>query len=224
MLEKILTTTKSAESFKHCMIGVSLFNGYFKDAVILKLIKWAMNEFESFHLFLATTPTTYTFQAFGYSEEQAKSRMMKQARWMRNKLVRVLLEANIQNPDHHIIDGFYLEANEAFSSLYSQHMDLYNSNKNYKDDCIQTSQCCYEDSMYHYGNKSREAFDVITASQYIVWEMPVICKTTEILNVESSLFCYHRPMHMLHKVFTFKAEFSFLTDSRNGFGLLKELK
>jgi cyclo(L-tyrosyl-L-tyrosyl) synthase len=223
MIEKILTINPVSASFGHCMLGVSPFNGYFKDYVLYELFKWANSNFDSFHVFFPDIPTTYTFRAFGYSEQKAIEKMHKQSRWMRNKIIRMLVAVNIQNPEKCIIDGRYLTNNNVFNRLYSLQSSLYKNSANFKEICVSTTTSCYEKSLYNYGGKQHLQFDPEISANYIVWELPVICKTTEILNIPNSVFCYHQSMQMVENIFTKESEFSFITDDSNAYGLLKEI-
>ncbi len=205
------------------MLGVSLFNGYFKDATLYKMACWAMQNLPTFHFFVADTPTVHTFEAFGYTPEKARQKMQAQSRYVKNKLFRVLEAVRVKDPTQHIIDGAWLGENATFSKLHQHHTELYEHYGLFKDACLQTSQQYYQDSSHQYVKEQNATFDATIASKYIVWELPVICKTTEILNVDSSLFCYHKPMPILQQIFGLENELSLLTDEGNGFGLLKEV-
>jgi cyclo(L-tyrosyl-L-tyrosyl) synthase len=223
MIRKILTINPDIKEFEHALIGVSLHNSYFKPFILYELIKSAKRNFKSFHVFLCDTPTVYTFQALGYTKEKSQKKTDRQARWMKNKIREALIMAGIEQTDEYIIDGERLEKNECFKLIYNYYKFLFKNNSYFREICIKTSQKCYDETLSEFGGKSHKQFNVEEAAKYIVWELSLITQSAEILNVGSSLFCYHKELYFAEHIFKFYRQFSHLTSERNGFGLENEI-
>ncbi|MFJ9011657.1 tRNA-dependent cyclodipeptide synthase [Streptomyces canus] len=89
----------------HACVGISPFNSYFSAARIAALTHWALASFEQVHFFVPDTAAAHTLEALGYSPERAAWKARRQGQYVRNKIVRALIEAGADAPENRLLDG-----------------------------------------------------------------------------------------------------------------------
>jgi cyclo(L-tyrosyl-L-tyrosyl) synthase len=201
MIQKLYSKGLQIEQIKHAMIGVSPFNGYFKEEILIKLIAWASQNFERFNLFIPDAPVVYTLKALGYSESDAQRKMLKQSRWMKNKMIRALHSAGYPDAEKYIFDWQRLSLNSWFVRQYDGIKMRFKVDESFKRLCMDTSLECYKHAVSINNGKLGELGNLELAAQYLLCEIPFMTATPSILGVESSVFCYHHDFKLLEKLY-----------------------
>lgn len=185
---------------EHALLGISPFNSYFSEEMIVQWIQWAKNTFSSFQIFIPDTLPIYTFLALGYDESKARNKAKKQAAYLKNKILRALGRCKIEGTDASqlIIDMKFLESNPTYIELKEQCYDLYHQNATFQNECDQCTGWVLTGHTikdFHQSNQN-------TAVHYILNEMPLFIDTPSIVGVESSLFVYHQTPELINFLYT----------------------
>jgi cyclo(L-tyrosyl-L-tyrosyl) synthase len=193
---------------KHILIGISPFNSYFSEERIFRLTEWAFKNFESVHLFIPDFISSYTLQAIGYEKQDAERKTKRQDCYLRNKAAKAL--SRLGKSEDTIVTISALLSNVRYQEVYNHCLSMFDTNKEFKDACIQTA---------HHILSLSEKVDEITeekiniAVKYFLHEFPLFIKTSYILQVKSSVFAYNKPPDFLIEIFNK----GIMIDERQGF-------
>jgi cyclo(L-tyrosyl-L-tyrosyl) synthase len=179
----------SFEAREHICIGISPFNSLFSEQYIGSLVKWSLEHFKSFHLFIPDEPTFYTLQALGYSELECRRKMKKQLNWLRNKLNKALEANGVNKTAQHILDWEILSKNKIFREQLDEVYALFDADQAFRDECVRASRWVLQNKM---DEKDITDKILLKAVKYFLSEIPLFAATNEIVGTRTSLFCYHQ--------------------------------
>jgi cyclo(L-tyrosyl-L-tyrosyl) synthase len=181
MCEKIL------KEREHVLIGISPFNSYYSEENIEKLVIWGHTRFKNFHVFVPDTLPYSNFLAIGYPHNKALTKTKRQARYLLNKVNRVLLKLTSSTiTDDKIITISKVSQNMAYCGLYNACLEKYTHDMDFKKTCQAASSMLLKS---YTSNVTEQMLDV--ASKYLLGELPFYIDTPGILGVKTSLFVYH---------------------------------
>ncbi|RSM64862.1 tRNA-dependent cyclodipeptide synthase [Kibdelosporangium aridum] len=172
---------------KHMLFGVSLFNSFFSQTRLRELASWALVRFDSVHFLVADRPSTHTLVALGYSPQRAAAKVSQEARMVRNRVQRALIDAGASDPDTHLLGWCDLEQNPGYLKLRDLVRTAFDNDERFRASCLAVSRAY----LTHRG-ESPTVQQVITASEYFLNELPIGMDTPSILGVSESLCAYHR--------------------------------
>ena len=206
----------------HACIGISPFNSYFSETTIRSLAYWADQNFKSFSIFIPDKPTVYTLNALGYSIEKSIKQSNKQCRYLKNKIKKALLalEKTSVEIEAIILDGDKLETNSQFQSTYEEIVWNFENDPHFRTDCLEASKWVLETKIKDKRQLTESALQ--TAVKYFLYEIPIFINTANIVQKESSLFCYHQAPNFLKKMY--ECRFNLKPESNQGFAELFEFK
>lgn len=206
----------------HACLGISPFNSYFSESTIKNLANWADQNFDSFSIFIPDKPTVYTLNALGYSIQKSIKQSNKQCRYLKNKIKKALLsiEKTEEEINAIILDGEKLENNKRFQNMYDKIVWNFENDSTFRSDCLEASKWVLETKIKDDSQLTEEALQ--TAVKYFLYEIPIFIDTANIVNKESSLFCYHQAPSFLKKMY--ECGFNLKPQSNQGFAELFEFK
>lgn len=178
------------EQREHAVIGVSPFNSYFNAENLSNLFNWALNSFKNVSIFIPTEISIYTLQAVGYSKERAAYKTKRQDAYLKNKVVKALIEQGISQNlvEDKIITTNTLLNNPNYELLYNNCLQEFKNNEAFRQDCLATSRWVLSNyKTLHQNNED----SLNIAVKYFLYEFPLFINTPAILNVASSTFIYH---------------------------------
>ncbi|ASU81838.1 tRNA-dependent cyclodipeptide synthase [Nocardiopsis gilva YIM 90087] len=184
----------------HACLGISPFNGYFTTGRIRDLAAWALNRFESMHLYMPDGPTATTLAALGYAPARAAAKARSQCRYLRNKMVRALDDLGVPAPEELILDSAALADNTRYQELLNDAHALFDHDSEFRRSCLEAARWVLHGRIAP-DEMSQERLR--TAVPYLLAELPLFSHTPEIVDVSVSVFCYHRPPefveHLVHR-------------------------
>lgn len=206
----------------HACLGISPFNSYFSESTIKNLAQWADQNFKSFSIFIPDKPTVYTLNALGYSLEKSIKQSNKQCRYLKNKIKKALLaiEKTQEEIETIILDGEKLDNNLQFQNTYNKIVWNFENDAVFRADCLEASKWVLSTRAKDKNQLTEGALQ--TAVKYFLYEIPIFIDSANIVNQESSLFCYHQAPNFLKKMY--ECGFDLKPESNQGFAELFEFK
>ena len=203
---------------EHVCIGISPFNSLFSEDYIGDLIKWAKENFQTFHLFLPDEPTFYTLEALGYEPSECRKKMKKQLNWLRNKINKALAANGLDSSkDIYLLDWNFLSANKTFNDELDKVYQLF-------DACPEFRSLCLEASRWVLQSRGDETLiteqSLLIAVKYFLSEIPLFSSTNKIVGKETSLFCYHQSIKFHEKLY--EKALRYKPHSGQGYGVINE--
>jgi cyclo(L-tyrosyl-L-tyrosyl) synthase len=183
----------------HACVGISPFNSYFSAERIAALTRWALASFERVHFFVPDTAAAHTLEALGYSPERAAWKARRQGQYVRNKIVRALVEAGADAPEDRLLDGQALASSTAYRELLGRVEQCFCADPDFLQACLGASAWTLERRLPEGEVPTPEQLRL--AVRYFLAEMPLFLDTPRIANVTSSVFCYHQVPHFLDELF-----------------------
>ena len=177
---------------QHGLIGVSPFNGYFNESILMKLISFSIKTFNKINIFVPDTLSVFTLMALGYTKKESEYKTQRQDRYLQNKVIRVLQKLGFDEykAKEMIITFTCLSSNKDYRNIFNDCLNKFRDCQDFRAGCLSTST-------WVLGNNLRTTIlednrDVI-AVEYFLRELPLFLDTPKILNVETSVFIYHKP-------------------------------
>lgn len=183
--------SKLLQDKEHALIGISPFNSYYSEKRIADLIKWGMNNFKDFHLFVPDTLPIFNFLSLGYSEGKAKSKSKHQWNYLKSKISKAFMANGFgEYPASKVItinDTEPLSNNEIYKDIHEKCLYRYRNDQAFKEKCLKASESIFSNPL----DPTKNNINFEIAVQYILGELPIALDTPKILGVKSSLFIYH---------------------------------
>lgn len=199
---------------EHICFGISPFNSYFTEEVILKLAQWGKKEFRDLHFFVPDLPAAYTLEALGYSSQKAQLKAKKQGQYIKNKIYRALKWLSIPEGEtfEMILDWDKLLKHSQYIQLYDQAQSCFESDPQFKAECLRASRWVLEK---HVPAHQMTAESLLQAVKYFLTELPLFANTASILKKKASVFCYYQSIPFLENLY--QNHYSFSVAPNQGF-------
>lgn len=168
---------------KHAVLGISPQNGYYTKEKIYNLIKWANYYFEQVVILPGEGASYYNFLSRGYSEKRAHEKCKEQDRLIGNRILNALEDLNLKEKikilkEKDLFENpIYLKHHQKYTKLLEKDEDF----RNYLKKTIHLLKCI----------NNRPILDWKIATQYFLYELPVLLNSPSIFQVKSSCFIYH---------------------------------
>jgi cyclo(L-tyrosyl-L-tyrosyl) synthase len=184
----------------HALIGVSPFNSYFNEPNLIKLIEWALSTFENTTIFIPDQLSTFTLLALGYSEKRAAYKVHRQDTYLNNKVIRAFKAIGFEQISaEKMIKSFTeISENNQYKKIYEECLAQFDQCEKFRNGCMSTSSWILQSYSKHHKIESAETN---VAVKYFLKELPLFLDTPSILNVESSLFVYHKIPFFLQSLY-----------------------
>jgi cyclo(L-tyrosyl-L-tyrosyl) synthase len=183
---------------EHACIGISPFNSLFTEDYISSLIKWSLENFENFHLFIPDEPTFYTLEALGYDANDCRRKMKKQLNWLKNKIDKALEANDVRSKESHVLNWETLSSNPIFKRELDKSFGLFDSNEQFRKECILSSRWVLQNKIEE---KDITDTKLLKAVKYFLSEIPLFAATNDIVGTKTSLFCYHQSIAFHEKLY-----------------------
>jgi cyclo(L-tyrosyl-L-tyrosyl) synthase len=210
------------EKRDHCCFGISPFNSYFSEEKITELARWGLREFKSMHFFVPDIPAVYTLEAQGYSREKAEWKARRQAQYLKNKIRRSL--SNLSISDNHanemIVDWERLSPNATYTALLDEVTELFEVDEKFQRECLEASLWVMNQKVDDTNALTDDKLRL--AVKYFLTEIPLFAATAKILEVPTSVFCYHQRVGFLERFY--QGSLSYKPQVSQGFVILKPVK
>lgn len=184
----------------YALIGVSPFNGYFTQENLERLFAWAMEVFLNVEVFIPNEISAYTFQALGYPDAKARRKTKRQDSYLKNKVIKAL-EANgltTSQAQEKIILLSDLKDNENYLTLYSDCLEFFKTDEDFRKGCLSTSKWVIAGKE---GNVPIGDEALFLAAQYFLAELPLFLDSPRIFNKDSCVFVYKDMPEFLREIY-----------------------
>lgn len=214
--EKILSEGRFA------VVGVSPFNSYFSVENIMKMIKYAAENFEECMVFIPDKISIYTLEALGYPETEARQKTRRQDNYLKNKTqVALKVIAEHHNANVSILLLSEMLKNERYTEAYKSCIKEFDTNEEFREGCIDTSRWVIEAANHNKKNAVINRDVLMKAVKYFLYEFPILTNSAKIQNKESCMFIYTSTPKFLKQIYNNRCE-SKLVDQKQGYGVFSE--
>lgn len=189
------------EKKEHACFGISPFNSYFSEDRIRTLALWGTQHFESMHFFVPDIPSAFTLQALGYDSEKASWKARRQCQYLINKIEKALCSIGFSPSEAKsmLLTWQKLSATKRYNEIFENVQALFTSDSEFKLQCLEASRWVLERRVADTSVLSKEALTL--AAQYLLTEIPLFIDTSSIMNVSSSVFCYHQRVAFIEDIY-----------------------
>ncbi|MFK8906027.1 tRNA-dependent cyclodipeptide synthase [Streptomyces sp. YS-3] len=174
----------------HVLIGVSPGNSYFSAERIAGLVRWARARFDRVDLVYADRHVDRMFTTLGYDDEHARRRAAKELKAVRRRIARGVEEAGPGGlpVGVHALSEF--EGNPVYDLLHRRVRHFLATDREFRTGCEEMA------AAFLAGKAGGRVSQAQTAAclDYIAAELPFFLDTPGILQVPSSVSCYHAPI------------------------------
>lgn len=168
----------------YAFIPMSSFNSYFSQSNMEILFTWAVDNFNSFQIFIMNSASIYNLLAIGYSEANAKKKVKKHDNNLINKVITSL--QNIGFSKHEAKDKILLLSdisnNDMYIKMHCKYCNLFNDNVVFRNICLDAATSVLL--------KKKINGNAVVAANYILAELPLLENIPSILNIESCVLVY----------------------------------
>ncbi len=174
------------------VLGISPFNSYFSEQVILEIAEWASAVARDYYLYIPDGPTIFTLQAKGYEENKARRKSRRQNNYLKNKIYRALGKLGQTDKEiaKRLLNSKRLDTDSAYQRILAQLHDLWQRDKSFKQGCVSTARWVLQNQQRQQMAWSNASLEL--AAQYFLAELPLFLRAPEIINSSSAVFCYHQ--------------------------------
>lgn len=179
---------------EHVLVGISPCNSYYTKIRIEQILIWVLAQgFKNFHFYTGDEMWFYNYQAFGYSAQEARTKMQEKNKQLLAKL-RPLLQ-KYQISEDRIIYFDTLIQNENYRKYRAEYEKLIIEDQFF----FQTISALVQ----HLKNTGQRK-DLLYphfAYQAIALELPLILRFPNLFHCDSSLFIYHQNNSMYEYIY-----------------------
>lgn len=183
------------------IVGMSPGNSYFRQEVITKLLKFAVQEYKNIEIFIPDIPAIATYVALGYPENIARrEKAIPQGNAFRNRIRKAIDQENININNISIFDWKKenIENNPEYKNQYDYLKNLYIKNDDFKKDINEaTSQVLFDNP---FKKKTITESDIEIGTHYIISEFAFMLFLPFYKKEYSSfIYGYHKPWPVWEK-------------------------
>ena len=211
--ERVLTKQE------HALIGISPFNSYFSEQRINYIYRWAKKNFAHVHLYVPDEPTFFTLKALGYDDSKAKKKARRQCNYLRNKIFRALSTEGLSEAEARklLIEHQVLNDNLNYQKCLSECHQRFEQDGEFRQGCLESSKWVLSNQLED-GVEPSEEMQLI-AVNYFLAELPLFLWGSDILKMDSTVFCYQQCPEFLRKLFSDRS--IEMLDERHGFAVIQ---
>lgn len=187
------------------LVAISPFNSYFSSEKISEILEWTNDNYEDFAIFFPDEISKYNLIALGYDDIKACQKVLKQDKYMFNKIDKVLAEFLQQHvkTEVNIYTITNLMNNNIYQDLYTKYLKLFYNDKEFREGCFQVSRDYLSGHFRKRGleiNEYQYMVAMDSAVKYFVSELPVMMNMANILQIKSCDYIYHDTPEFLKKI------------------------
>ncbi|XVQ14261.1 tRNA-dependent cyclodipeptide synthase [Spirillospora sp. CA-255316] len=188
------------ERGEHILIGVSPGNSYFSRERLAALLEWAGRRFAAIDVLYIDLHLDTMYIASGDTPQKARSRATRAIRDTRRR-IRGALQTTTHTSSRIRVHALSECVGFPAYQAVRQHIDQeVRSNEQLQKVCDEHVRCIINSRTSHV-TPTEEAAMHQAGLAYLYAEMPFLCNTPDILNVPSSLSCYHAFMPVVAAIY-----------------------
>ena len=174
------------------ILGVSLYNSYFKDENLQKLIMWASGYSTKIYIMIPDTPSIHTRVACGKTPAEARRDTHAKAQNLEIRCKRIMQMLGVSAE---IIRWSILENNKMYADALANNKQLYEYKQVFRNEARETTRQVLQDKQ---ASVPESSIDI--GVRFLLEELSFIGYSPGILGVEKTAYVYHRPTHILHNM------------------------
>jgi tRNA-dependent cyclodipeptide synthase len=182
---------------EHALVGVSALNGYFSQATITEVLRWALKTFSRVDVLLPGSELENTLRGRGHAAGRVRRKARMAINNTRNRVGRALWELGADAGTVTVFSWSDLTANRPYMAMRAMVERLYATDACFRDECLQAVVPVISSSPEE--AVSRERAEI--AVPFLLGELPLVVDTPAILGTRSSVFCYPRPMPLVTRLY-----------------------
>ncbi len=207
IIHKELSKLYPEEKQEFALIGISPANSYYTEKKISEILDWTSKHYNNFAIFIPDIVSSYTLEALGYKDGKLHQKIRKQDNYIINKVKNALLKYQEENKTYgvakvHLLSE--LKHNECYKMLYEAYIKRFYTDKDFMQICLDSSKYVLE-SNTNFTKMHRslpiDEYQQNIAAQYLLCELPALCYTTDLLNVENCDFIYHKLSNLIKQIY-----------------------
>lgn len=179
------------------IVAISPFNSYFSAEKISEIFDWTNEYYEDFDIFFPDEISKYNLEAQGYDLAKVHQKVIKQDKYMMNRINTCLDKFYEKNPHKkniaiHTITN--LKENQLYKDLYQNYLSMFYNNREFRTSCQNVVESYLESNFQRREiviSDFEKDIAVYTASQYLLLELPVMINMADIIKVKSCDYVYH---------------------------------
>ncbi|GHH82197.1 cyclo(L-tyrosyl-L-tyrosyl) synthase [Streptomyces sulfonofaciens] len=185
----------------HVLIGVSPGNGYFSQARLSRLLRWADGVFARVDAIVADSALVHTYRALGATPEQADIQAQRATRQTCRRIARAWQASGAPAERHHVRTLSEFVHHPRYRELLARCEETVESDAAVRSVFRRATESALASQL----RARSSAFDptaptpaqVEEGMRYLMAEMPLVTDTPGILGVPSSVHVYHRMLPLV---------------------------
>ena len=184
----------------HAVIGVSPGNSYFSAQRIIDLARWGVENFREVDLVYTDLYVAEMYEALGYRADDAKRKAVKNLRGVRAKVNGAVETVGPMGGRlrAHAVSEF--RENSAYRKIHGHIRTLLDTDPEFRETCGELVSSFLSSKVLD-GKESTERQREVCL-EYICAEAPLFLDSPAILEVPSSLNCYHQLLPMAELLYS----------------------
>ena len=203
------------------LVAISPFNSYFSSEKILEIFEWVNGHYEDFGIFFPDKISKYNLEAIGYDEAKLHQKVIKQDNHTLNRINSALNIFKEKHPDKTKIPIYtisVLKEIPLYRDLYNHYLNMFYNNKDFRLACQSMVQLFLTNKIPAIDTDDfQSSVATYMASQYLLFEMPVMMSMADIIKVKSCDYVYHDMSSFLKQLSSDKT----IMPANQGFLVLK---
>lgn len=187
---KLILTNFIMGKDEYGLIWMSAGNSYFKEDIVLKLLRFASKHFPNVLILSPDEPAEHTFLALDYEHKVAKRKAKLNANLLQNRAkraVEILTAEGIKTP-FNLIEWKNIIPNKKYQEMLKEINLLYQKNKHFQKDARDVTKNVI-------GNKLKKDLDnekaIDEAVNYLLKELAFVLVSPIIYNASQVTYIYH---------------------------------
>jgi tRNA-dependent cyclodipeptide synthase len=179
---------------------MSAGNSYFKQEIVLELLKFASTHFHDIVIMAPNEPAEHTFLSLGYDKKSAKKKARLNANLLQNRAKRavdILIKEKSKTSFHVIEWTDEIIPNKYYQEMLIKIKKLYKENEQFREDARETTRKVIESKLKE-GLNTEKAIN--EAVNYLLKELSFILASPTIYNASHVTYMYHHNWPIYQKL------------------------
>ncbi|WP_156721951.1 cyclodityrosine synthase [Streptomyces apocyni] len=181
-----------AEEGDHAVIGVSSGNSFFSAQRLHGLARWGMENFHQVDFVYTDLHVADMFEALGYPPDDARRKAVKNLRGVRAKVTNAVQEADPSGDRVRARPMSALTLAPAYQRIHTRIQGLLETDQEFRAACEQLTAIFLDGKLAP--GEAASARQTQVCLDYVCAEAPLFLDTPAILDVPSSVNCYHQAL------------------------------
>ncbi|MER6996861.1 tRNA-dependent cyclodipeptide synthase [Streptomyces sp. NPDC000410] len=184
----------------HAVIGVSPGNSYFSAQRVTDLARWGLAHFEQVDFVYTDLHVAEMYAASGYDPDDARRKAVKNIRGVRAKVTNAVeaVDPGGTRLRAHAMSDF--TGNPAYREIHAHLQELLETDEEFRATCDKLVDAFLSSKVLD--GKPATALQREVCTKYVCAEAPLFLDTPAILEVPSSLNCYHQLLPMAELLYS----------------------